>query len=415
MEKIRVGLIGAGQRGKDVYGGYALSHPENIEFVAVAEPNEIKRKEFAEKHNIPEEFQFETWEEILEKDKFCDAMIIATPDHMHYEPAKLTLEKDYHLLLEKPMSNKPEEIMELGKIAKERSNIFMICHVLRYTPFFATIKEIIDSGKIGEVKTIQHNENIGYFHFAHSFVRGNWRNSDESSPLILQKSCHDMDILLWLIGSNCKKIASFGHLGYFNSENKPQGAGDRCIDCKVEDQCPYSAKKIYLDSIGKWPTTVISEIQTREAVEKALAQGPYGRCVFSCDNNVVDHQATILEFDNGVTVTFNLSAFSNKVHRTIRVMGTLGEIIADDSLNEIEYQIFGSNERTVINPKVVAGGHGGGDTGLMGDFVDLVMNKSGEALTSAATSVESHMMAFAAEESRLNNKIVEMEDYYKGF
>lgn len=415
MKKIKVGLIGAGQRGKDVYGEYALKHPENIEFVAVAEPNEIKRKEFAQKHNILEEFQFESWEEILEKDKFCDAIIIATPDNMHYGPAKLALEKGYDLLLEKPMSNKPEEIMDLGRIADEKDNIFMICHVLRYTPFFATIKNIIDSGKIGEVKSIQHNENIGYFHFAHSFVRGNWRNSDESSPLILQKSCHDMDILLWLIGDRCTRVSSFGHLSYFNSDNKPEGASNRCFTCQVEDKCPYSAKKIYLESIGSWPTTVVSEIQTREAVEKALEEGPYGRCVFACDNNVVDHQATILEFANGVTVTFNLSAFSNKVHRTIRVMGTLGEIIADDSINQVEYQIFDTNERTIINPKVVAGGHGGGDTGLMRDFVELVRNRKGQALTSASISVESHMMAFAAEEARLENKLVNMEDYYKKF
>ncbi len=415
MEKIRVGLIGAGQRGKDVYGEYALKHPEHIEFVAVAEPNELKRKEFAEKHNIPLEYQFSSWEEILEKDKFCDAMIIATPDNTHYRPAKLTLEKDYHLLLEKPMSNNPEEIMELGRIAKERNNIFMICHVLRYTPFFSTIKHIIDSGVIGEVESIQHNENIGYFHFAHSFVRGNWRNSDESSPLILQKSCHDMDILLWLIGEDCTKISSFGHLSYFNSENKPEGASDRCVDCKVEGKCPYSAKKIYYNSVGNWPTTVISEIQTKDAVEKAVAEGPYGRCVFNCDNNVMDHQATILEFANGVTVTFNLSAFSNKVHRTIRVMGTKGEIIADDSINQVEYQIFGTNEKTVINPKVVFGGHGGGDTGLMNDFVSLVLSNNGEALTSAEKSVQSHMMAFAAEESRINNIVVDMEEYYDKF
>lgn len=415
MKKIRVGLIGAGQRGKDVYGEYALNHSEDIEFVAVAEPNNIKREEFARKHNIPEENQFSSWKEILEKEKFCDAMVIATPDNMHYGPTKLALQKGYHILLEKPMSNKPEEIMELGRIAKESNRIFMICHVLRYTPFYSTIKNIIDSGIIGDVKSIQHNENIGYFHFAHSFVRGNWRNSEESSPLILQKSCHDMDILLWLVGADCTKVSSFGHLSYFNSNNKPEDAADRCVNCRVEDKCPYSAKKIYYNSIGSWPTTVISEIQTKEAVEKAVKEGPYGRCVFSCDNNVMDHQATILEFANGVTVTFNLSAFSNKVHRTIRVMGTLGEIIADDSINQIEYQIFGTNERVVINPKVVAGGHGGGDTGLMDDFIKLVQSKDGEALTSAQVSVQSHMMAFAAEESRINNVVVDLKEFCAKF
>lgn len=415
MDKVKVALIGAGQRGKDVYGEYALEYPQHIKFVAVAEPNKLKREEFSRKHNIPPEHQFESWEDLLQLDKFCDAIIIATPDNMHYKPAKLTLEKGYHLLLEKPMSNNPMEIMELGRIAKEKNNVFMICHVLRYTPFFSTIKNIIDSGEIGEVESIQHNENIGYFHFAHSFVRGNWRNSDQSSPLILQKSCHDMDILLWLTNADCTKIASFGHLSYFNSKNKPKNAADRCINCSVEEECPYSAKKIYYNSIGKWPTTVISEIQNEDAIKKAVAEGPYGRCVFSCDNNVMDHQATILEFSNGITATFHLSAFSNKVHRTIRVMGTKGEIIGDDSKNEIEYQIFGSNKKTIINPKMVAGGHGGGDTGIMNDFISLILSNEGDALTSAEKSVQSHMMAFAAEESRTNNIVVDIQEYCNRF
>lgn len=415
MEKIRVGLIGAGQRGKDVYGEYALNHGEKIEFVAVAEPNPIKRAEFSQKHNISPAYQFESWEALLEKEKFCDALVIATPDNTHFEPAKLALEKDYHLLLEKPMSNNPAEIMTLGRIAKERSNIFMICHVLRYTPFFSAIKEIVDSGKIGRVLSIQHNENIGYYHFAHSFVRGNWRNSDLSSPLMLQKSCHDMDILLWILGKDCKSIASFGHLSHFNDENKPAGASDRCISCGVEKDCPYSALKLYYHTIGKWPATVITEIQTKESVEKAVAEGPYGRCVFSCDNNVMDHQSTILEFEDDVTVTFNLSAFTNKVHRTIKVMGTKGEIRADDSLNEVSYQIFARDEKCVMNPKVVAGGHGGGDTGLMNDFIDLIQNQNGEGLTAASKSVQSHMMAFAAEEARMKNKVVEMKAFCSKF
>lgn len=410
MEKVKVALIGAGQRGKDIYGEYALNHPENIEFVAVAEPNEIKRKEFSQKHNISSEYQFNSWEPMLEKDKFCDAMIITTPDNTHYGPAKLALKKDYHILLEKPMSNNVQEIMEIGRLAKKKNNVFLICHVLRYTPFFSTIKNIIDSGEIGEVQSIQHSENIGYFHFAHSFVRGNWRNSDESSPLILQKSCHDMDILLWLTGQRCKKVSSFGHLSHFNKANKPEGSTDRCLTCKVESECPYSALKIYYPNIGKWPTTVVSEIQTKEAVTKSLESRSYGRCVYNCDNNVMDHQGTVLEFDNGTIATFHLSAFSNKVHRTIRVMGTKGEIIGDDSKNEIEYQIFDSNTRKVINPKVVVGGHGGGDTGIMNEFISLI-KEGGEGLATADKSVESHMIAFAAEEARLNNRVVDLKEY----
>src|SRR5699024_8128091 len=280
---------------------------------------------------------------------------------------------------------------------------------------FTNIKEIIDSGVIGEVQNIHHSENIGYFHFAHSFVRGNWKNSDESSPIILQKSCHDMDIFLWLTGERCKKVDSFGDLSYFTLENRPEKATDRCVTCPVEKDCPYSAEKIYYPNIGRWPTTVITETQTKEEVKKSLEEGPYGKCVFGgCNNNVMDHQSTILEFEDNITVTFNLSAFSNKVHRTTRVMGTLGEIIADDAINEIEYQVFGSDQKTVINPKVVAGGHGGGDTGIMEEFVSLIL-EGGEGLSSMEKSIESHIMSFAAKEAMDLGQAVEMKKYYKKF
>ncbi|MCT4619091.1 MAG: Gfo/Idh/MocA family oxidoreductase [Marinisporobacter sp.] len=415
MSKVRVGVIGGGQRGKDAYAKYALEYPDDVEIVAVAEPNELKRKEFSKKHNIGVQYQFETWEDLLKQEKFCDAVIIATPDRMHFKPAKLSLKKGYHVLLEKPMSNDPHEVMELGKIAKQNKNIFMICHVLRYNPLFSEIKAIIENKEIGDLMSIQHNENIGYFHFAHSFVRGNWRNCDLSSPLILQKSCHDMDILLWLVGENCIKIASFGKLSYFHKENKPKGSGDRCIDCKVEKKCPYSALKLYYENIGEWPTTVVSDIQTMKEVKKSLKEGDYGRCVYNCDNNVVDHQSSILEFENGVTATFNLCAFTNNINRTLKIMGTKGEIRAVDSKNEIQVELFDTNEIKVINPKKVSGFHGGADKLIMKDFISSILSNKTETLTSASVSVQSHMMAFAAEESRLNNRIVELKEYYNQF
>lgn len=411
MEKVKVGLIGAGNRGNYAFGDYAILHPEKIEFVAVAEPDEIKRREFSKKHNIKPEFQFESWEELLAKEKFCDAIIIATPDKKHFEPAKLALLKKYNILLEKPMSNNPEEVMELGRLAKENNNVFMICHVLRYAPLYSKVKEIIDSGEIGELMSIQYNENVAYYHFAHAFVRGNWRNSDLSSPLMLQKSCHDMDMFLWLIGSDCTKIASFGKLGYFNKDNRPENAADRCVSCPIESECPFSAPKLYYENVGKWPTTAISPIQTLEEVKKAVEDGPYGRCVYNCDNNVVDHQSTILEFENGVSVTFNLCAFTNDIGRTFKIMGTKGEIRAITSKNEIAVQVFGSNETKVISPKATLKGHGDGDIRMMDDFISLILFDKGKALTSASVSIQSHMMAFAADEARLNNKVVDVKEY----
>lgn len=414
MSKIKAALIGAGQRGKDVYGQYALNNPEHIEFVAVAEPNRLKREAFAAMHNIPEACRFETWQPLLEQEKFCDAVIIASPDYMHYEPAKLALEKGYNILLEKPMSNSLQECVELGEISKRVNSVFMICHVLRYTPFFSEIKKIIAEGGIGQVLSIQHNENIGYYHFAHSFVRGNWRNSKETSPLILQKSCHDMDIMLWLAGSKCKQLSSFGSLSFFKEENAYKNAGTRCLtDCGIVEECPYAAQKLYFDNIGRWPTSVITEIQDKAHVVEALEKGPYGRCVFHCDNDVVDHQVTILEFENGVNATFNLSAFTNEVNRTIKVMGTKGVIRGNHIKNELEIQLFDKNEKLVVTPKQVAGGHGGGDTGIMEDFINLNLNRKGMALTSAQLSVQSHVMAFAAEKSRLEKVVVDIDGLYE--
>lgn len=413
MEKVRVAIIGAGDRGKDRYGDYILKNQDRIEVVAVAEPNSIRREELSRNHKIPEKLQFETWEPLLGRDKLCDAVIITTRDDMHFEPAKKAMEKGYHVLLEKPMSNDARECIELGRIARETNRAFMICHVLRYTPFYSYIKKAIDEKMIGDVIDIQHNENIGFYHFAHSFVRGNWRNSNETSPLILAKSCHDMDLLLWFAGKRCKKITSYGELSFFKPERAFENSGERCMDCRAEKECPFSAIKLYYKTIGGWPATVITHDQTRSGIDKAIKEGPYGRCVFKCDNNVVDHQVTIAEFEGGITATFNLSAFTNKVHRTLKIMGTEGEIRADDSKNEIEIQRFGDNERVVINPQTITGGHGGGDHGIMEDFIALIGKGSGMALTSADVSVESHIMAFAAEESRVKGKSIDINEFYK--
>lgn len=420
---LRIGVIGAGNRGKDVYANFILKNSDEAEIVAVAEPNPLKRDQMIKAHGILPEYVFNSWEEFLEKDKFCDAVILATGDDMHFEPMELAMKKGYDILLEKPMSNKVEECIDIVKMAEKYGVKVMVCHVLRYTPFFSKLKELIDSGIIGEVVDIQHNENIGNFHFAHSFVRGNWRNSNETSPLILQKSCHDLDILSWLLNGNpCKKIASFGNLKYFRKENALEGSADRCLECKYIDSCIYSPKKIYYNNIGAWPTLVASEIQTEEALTKSLEDNQYGRCVYKCDNNVVDNMVSIIEFENGVNVTFNLCAFTDEVCRTIKIMGTKGEIRGNDAKNHIEVYEFGKGEgrfangkKTEIIPDVLEGGRGGGDTGLMNDFVNLCLGRQEDSRTNPRTSLESHIMAFAAEDSRVNGNVVYMDEYLNRF
>jgi predicted dehydrogenase len=348
----------------------------------------------------------------LEKEKFCDGIIIATPDDQHYEPAKCAMAKGYHVLLEKPMSNTLHECLKLGQLAQKSDKSFMICHVLRYNPLFTAIKEVIHSGKIGQIVSIQHSENIGFYHMAHSFVRGNWRNNAESSPIILSKSCHDLDILLWLTGKKCTKISSYGNLFYFKAENAPENAGDRCLECAVENACPYSAKQLYYQHLGEWPTSVISTIQSEEGVTTALKEGPYGRCVFKCDNDVCDHQVTIMEFQGGISASFHLSAFSHDIRRTIKIMGSEGQIYADDQLDEIVITPFkGPEERMVIDETMSC--YDLENYGILADFASMIKDASGKALTSAQASVESHVMAFAAEVSRKTGRSIDMAEFYE--
>lgn len=402
---LKVILIGAGDRGKDRYGKYILESDE-IEIVALAEPDDTKRMQAMKAHNIPDHMCFKSYEPLLAMDKFCHGVIIATSDHLHHEPAILALKKDYHVLLEKPMSNKYEEVLDIARAEKESKGQVLVCHVLRYTPFYKKLKSLITEGEIGQVIDIQHNENIGFYHFAHSFVRGNWKSSKESSPLILAKSCHDMDILYWLADSPCKQVASMGSLKYF----KPKAGqhSDRCITCPYEETCPYSASLLYRKTIGSWPASTITPVQTRESIERALKDSPYGKCVFHSDNDVVDHQVSIFEFENGIHASFNLSAFTNDISRTIKIMGSEGSIRGKDGKNEIILQRF-NEEAQVIIPESLEGGHGGGDTGIMNDFVKLLKGDLDQGLTNAQTSVISHIMAFKAEEARLKNKVVQID------
>ena len=249
MKKVTLAVIGAGCRGMYAYAPYLLENQHLGNIIAIAEPNEQKRNLFKKMYNIDEKNVFKDWQSLLENDKIADAIIIANNDEDHFNPTKIALEKGYNVLLEKPMSNKLDEVIELGNLAKIHSDkVFMVCHVLRYTPFFTELKRIIDSKELGQLVNISHHENIGYWHFAHSYTRGNWRDSNTTSPLILAKSCHDMDLLLWLTGKNCLNIASFGSLSHMREENFIKEAmSDRCVNCSMESNCPYSAKKIYLE------------------------------------------------------------------------------------------------------------------------------------------------------------------------
>lgn len=408
-------LIGAGQRGARVYGEYARLHPNEMKIVAVAEPDEERRQLFAQEHHLPEEAVFTDWRDMLAQGRLADCCMVCTQDRFHSEAVKRSLELGYHVMCEKPMSPDPKECLEMGSYAEKYHKTLTICHVLRYSPFFTKVKEILESGAIGEVISVQHMECVGFWHQAHSFVRGNWRNSDESSPMILQKSCHDMDILSWLIGRPCEAVSSFGSLMHFKKENAPQGAGTYCMkDCRAEASCPYSADKIYLKDEEGYSETfrkVVALSGSKDAVRQALMDGPYGRCVYRCDNNVVDHQVVNLLFEGGITASFTMCAFTYEESRVINIMGTRGQITGDMVKNKIEVRDFLTGNQTAYLIKTGNSGHSGSDEKFMQGFIRTVETNGGFSLSSAEVSVNSHLMALAAEESRLTGKTVYLEEY----
>lgn len=411
MKKITAVIIGAGSRGLKAYAPNA--NPGTLKVVGVADPDDFRRNLCAEKFNIPKEGIFRTYQELLAKEKMADLAIICTNDRLHVEPARMAVEKGYHVILEKPISPIPEEVYEIGQLASKNDKVFSICHVLRYTNFYMKLKELLDSGRIGQLVHIMHSENVGYWHFTNSFVRGNWRNSKETSPMLLQKCCHDMDILLYLIGSKCKSISSVGSLSHFRKENAPDGAPLRCTDgCPAYDSCPYNAVKLYVHGILRPKCQVLFRIPevTDETILEALEKNNWGKCVYHCDNDVVDHQVASMEFENGVTVAFYVCGFADKTSRSMRIMGSRGEIVADMEANSIQVRDFVTGETDNISISPFASSHSGGDHGFINSVLAAIRGER-EDRSSAQESVESHMMVFAAEKSRAEGKTVLMEDY----
>lgn len=420
ITKKKLILIGGGNRGRKYTEiGKMLG---KFELIAVAEPIKARREYIAKVHNIPENMCFESWEPLLALGKIADAVIVATMDRDHYAPAMAAIECGYDLLLEKPVSPVPEEGEEIERAAKEKGVNVLVCHVLRYTPFFRALKKLIDDGKVGRIMNITHTEGVGNVHQSHSFVRGNWGNSIRSSFMLLQKSCHDLDILQWLIGKDCVRVQSFGHLSYFTAKNAPEGATERCFDgCPHIDTCVYSTKRNYLlrtndDNWFRGSATKHHELTDDETLMRALEETNYGRCVYLCDNDVVDHQIVNMEFEDDIIVNFTMSAF-NFGGRTIRIMGTDGELIADASSPTIKYNnlMTGESEEININDAVtsdsILSGHGGGDSGIMSSFYDLLCGDSSAGeLSNISISVKNHRIVFAAEKSRLEGRVVEISE-----
>ncbi|UTR12678.1 Gfo/Idh/MocA family oxidoreductase [Evansella sp. LMS18] len=409
LKTITAGVIGAGNRGND-HGDFTLFKEGQLKVTAVAEPSQDRREQFADKFKIQQDHVFSSWEDFFAGPKLCDAVIITTQDNNHYEPVMAALEKGYHVLVEKPMSPSVMECKAMVDKANEKGKMLLLAYVLRYTPFFQKIKELISVGKIGEVRHISIDMEVGYWHQAHSFVRGNWRKSTDSSPMILAKACHDFDILHYLLESPCLSISSFGDLTHFRMENAPEGSADRCMDCSGEESCPYSATKIYLTDNTGWPVNTISTDLSFEGRRKALETGPYGRCVYHCDNDVVDHQIVNLQFGNKATAVITMSGFTNKLERTVRVLGTHGEIAGTFSDNQLTLQQFGKSKQAINIKPSSFGRHGGGDYGIMTEFSRRLADQN-PARYNTYETIYSHIYAHAAEEARVTNKVINPEIY----
>ena len=410
---VKMALIGAGQRGAYAYGPFALESPSEVGFVAVAEPDPKRRRRFAAAHGIPTERQFATWQGLMEAPLLADAVLIATPDRLHHDPAKTALETGYHVLVEKPMATSITDLVDLVATADRVNRLLQVCHVLRYTPFFQALHEVVASGRLGDIVTVSHRENFLYWHMAHSFVRGNWRRADYSAPMILAKACHDLDILAWNLDDPVIELHSFGSLIHFRPENAPGDATARCTDgCPAAQDCPFDATRVYLDeSLTGWPVHVITEDLSPAGRLAALREGPYGRCVYQCDNDVVDHQVVAMRLGSGATVSLTVQGHSHEEGRTMRYDGTLGTLRAQFGFgSEIECHDHVSGRRSNLPIPSARSGHGGGDYGVLRAFVAAVGGDTSSVSTGREV-LESHLLALAAEQARLTGEPVNMSDF----
>ncbi|MEI8243211.1 MAG: Gfo/Idh/MocA family oxidoreductase [bacterium] len=408
---VRVAILGAGGRGQ-MFGRVLAELPHLAQVVAVAEPRDAYRELFAAAHGLPPAQVFRTWEEFLKKPPPCDAVVIATMDRDHVHSAVACLSQGLHLMLEKPMATTLADCRAIEAAQRKAGALVAVCHSMRYHKGFATLRDVVASGRIGEVVSMDQLEQVAFWHQAHSFVRGNWGNEGRATFMLLAKSCHDLDYMAFLIGRPCRRVSSFGALSHFNRAHAPAGATARCTDgCPAEATCPYSALKqyVYAEHLNHWPADVVSPVHTREAHLEALRTGPYGRCVYQCDNDVVDHQVVAMDFEGDITATFTMTAFTQRGGRQVRVHGTEGEASFDEQA--ITVRSFRTNdvETTVIGPEV--GGHGGGDNRVVRDWLDAIRLQAPERIrTSAQESLRTHTIVFAAERSRLERRTIELSE-----
>ncbi|KAJ7667852.1 hypothetical protein DFH06DRAFT_1267946 [Mycena polygramma] len=424
---VTLAVIGCGQRG-NAYSEYALVSPDFCKVVAIAEPRPKTQRRFADQHNVDKTLVFNTWQDLHAASeetintigrRLADAVVVTVQDQMHKEVVLAFAAQGYHILCEKPMATSLEDILEIEDAVNRAGTIFGMGHVMRYSPYSREITEHVRSGALGKLVNIVQVEPVGYFHFAHSYVRGNWATEKDSSFSLMAKCCHDIDLInYWLSPSTPSRVSSFGSLQHFRKSSKPAAAGaaTRCLDCPIEKDCAYSAKKIYLDAVSRgntrWPVSpLVDGVPDIENVTQALRTGPYGQCVYESSNDVCDNQVVNFEFSDGATASFTMVAFTSLIcDRQVRLHFTHGEIVGD--MRSFTMHDFTTGKRTTSVPRDEGGGHGGGDLGLIRAFVEAVRTGRQEALgTTLAEVVKSHMTVFAAETSRREGRVVDCAEF----
>ncbi|MFJ4680459.1 Gfo/Idh/MocA family protein [Kitasatospora sp. NPDC088783] len=401
---LRLLLVGAGNRGS-TYTGYAARTGRAV-VAAVCEPDPERAARARAAH--PDAEILTDWRPLAQRRKFADAVVITTQDADHVDPAVAFAGLGYHILLEKPMATTEDDVLRIIDAVERAGVMLAVCHVLRYTPYTRALKRIVDSGRLGEVVSVEHLEPVGWWHQAHSYVRGNWRREADATPMLLAKSSHDLDWLSHIVGRPVLRVSSFGGLKHFRAEQRPEGATDRCPDCPIEASCPYSAKRLYVGCLGdpdreRWPLSVVTPARTEDGVIEALRTSPYGRCVYACDNDVVDHQVVNLEYEGGATASFTMTAFTEYAQRKTRIFGTHGQLEGDGVQVTLTDFRTGAKELLTLGLEGAdAGtGHGGGDERLVDAFLDaLATGDPHRILSDPRTSLESHLVAWAAERAR---------------
>lgn len=397
--KKKIAIIGFGARGR-IYKAFADKNPDLFQVVAAVDVDAEKREQL-KKSGV--QYVYEDYRDFLQDNHKLDMVIVSTSDALHRDQAVACLDKGYHLLLEKPIATTLNDCEIVLEAAKRNDRKVFVAHVLRYTPFYNKLKDIIDSGKLGEVLSIHASENVGFYHFAHSYVRGNWHRKADSSPIILAKCCHDMDIIAYLMNEPCVSISSVGNLHHFNESHAPENSTEYCSECPLGNTCVYNAQRIYTSSYGRsFAAYFYNRSGSDEEMLDALKKSDYDKCVYHNDNDVVDHQSTVMQFKNGKTAVHTMVAFSKEIYRDIKIYGTKAELVGSMEENFIEIRTFGGEVEQIplVLSDDIVGGHCGGDNYFMLQIYNALNDQPCKGITYLDVSVHSHRMAFAAEESR---------------